>query len=318
MRYINIQGTNCNVSNICMGTASFGSTVSAEDSFRNMDRFFEFGGNFLDTASMYADWIPDVERSASEKTIGRWLKSRNAYDKVIVATKGHPRMNLPPTSYDGLLSQLERSRVNLGIDTIDLYYLHRDDPLRPVEEIMDLLFEARENGKIRHLACSNWTAERIHMANKYAKKCGKQGFVAVSNRWSLAMPTPGTSYDPTLVDMDNDLFKLHGETGIAAIPFSSTAQGYITKYLAGGNLADDLKKYYGSERNNKISERAAILAKEKGITVAQIALMYFYSQDFASIPITAFSNDKQMSEAAAAADMVLSDDEYKFLMGEYK
>lgn len=320
MRYIKIPKTDYIVSGFCMGAAGFGSTVGAQDSYRVMDRFLELGGNFLDTAHIYADWIPNVEKSASEKNIGRWLKSRNAYDKVIVATKGgslNPKTKIPSMSHEELASQLEQSRVNLGIDTIQLYYLHRDDPRRTIEEIMDYLFMAQDKGKIRHIACSNWTAERIRLANEYAEKCGKEGFVAVSNRWSLAMPTPGTSSDKTMVDMDDDLFDLHNETGIAAIPFSSTAQGYITKYLAGKKFSDDYKKCYGSDRNNEIAERAAVLAKEKGITVAQIALAYFYYQNFASIPITSFSNEEQMVEAVAATDVVLTDDEYKFLMGEY-
>ena len=213
---------------------------------------------------------------------------------------------------------MEASRVNLGVDTIALYYLHRDDTRRTVEEIMDVLFEAQDKGKIRHIACSNWTAERVREANEYAKKCGKDGFVAISDRWSLAMPVQGQSHDPTLVDMNDDLFELHTETGIAAIPFSSTAQAYITRYLAGEEFSEAYRKYYGSDRNNEIAKRAAVLAKEKGLTVAQIALIYFYSQSFASIPITAFENDEQMLEAVAATEVVLTDDEYKFLMGEYK
>lgn len=318
MRYINIPKTDLSVSGFCLGTATFGSIMSREDSFDTLDRFVHYGGNFLDSASLYADWIASAERSASEKTIGRWLKERNAYDKVIVATKGgalHLETNLPTMSDAELSSQMEASRINLGMDTIPLYYLHRDDKRRTVEEIMSFLFDAQDKGKVRYIACSNWTAERIAESNEFAKKCGRDGFVAVSDRWSLAMPIPNTSSDKTLVDMDDKLMALHKETAVAAIPFSSTAQGYLSRVASGENLPEHVTKIYGSERNNEIAKRAAILANEKGVTIAQLALSYFYSEEFTAIPITAFDNEQQMREAVEATEILLTDEEYKFLMG---
>lgn len=316
MRYVSIPKTELKVSGFCLGSAEFGSTFDREVSFDTLDRFVASGGNFVDTAILYADWIPNIERSASEKTIGRWLKSRNAYDKIIVATKGgapHPETRIPTLSKEELEPQIEASRKNLGIDTIELYYLHRDDPNRTVEEIMDVLFEVREKGKIKHIACSNWTAARIRQANEYAKKCKKAGFVAVSNRWSLAMPIPGASKDKTLVDMNDELYQLHTECDIAAIPFSSTAQAYLSRVANG---EDPNHVIYGSAENKIKAERAKQLALEKKVTVAQLALSYFYSHPFTAVPITAFRTPEQMQEAVAATEIILSDEEFSFLTGK--
>lgn len=317
MRYISIPDTELKVSGFCMGSAEFGHIFDREASFDTLDRFTAFGGNFVDTSVLYANWIPDIERSSSEKTIGRWLKSRNAYDKVIIATKGGilrvDGEDVPALSRDVIETQIEESRVNLGIDTIALYYLHRDDPTISVENIMDVLFTAQDKGKLKYLACSNWTAARVKEANAYARNCGRQGFVAISDRWSLAKPIPDVG-DKNLVNMDDDLYQLHIDENLAAIPFSSTAQAFLTRVANGENLCNH--PLYGTAENIATAERAKKLAADKGVTVAQLALSYFYSHPFTAIPITVFRTPEQMQEAVEATEIILTDDEFRFLTGK--
>ena len=148
MRYVTIPKTDFRVSAVCMGTVAYGSTISETDSFAQLDRFVEQGGNFLDTARIYADWVPNAERSASEKTVGKWLQARGYQDSVIVATKGaHPLLGTrkPTMERSDLTHQIEESCRNLNLDRIPLYYLHRDDVELPVEYIMDTLFQQRQN-----------------------------------------------------------------------------------------------------------------------------------------------------------------------------
>ena len=316
MRYVTIPKTDLKVSNICMGTVYFGSTVDQKESFRVLDRFVEKGGSFLDTARVYANWLPGVEPSASEKMVGQWIRERHNADSVVVATKGaHPvgDSRKPTMERTELIGQIEDSCRFLNLDAIPLYYLHRDDDTLPVEYIMDTLFSQQDRGLLRHLACSNWRADRIAAANAYAASCGRTGFVAVSNRWSLAKCVEGAG-DNTLVDMNDSLYELHRSAGIAAIPFSSTAGGYLSKLAEGKPVREGQRACYGLPENDALAVRAKNLAQDKGVTVAQLAIAYFYSQPFTAIPVTAFSGDGQMDETVEAADLVLTPAEYAYLI----
>lgn len=318
MRTVMLPHTDLTVSAVCMGVVFFGTRDDERTSFHTMDCFTDHGGSFVDTAITYADWL-NGEKSASEKMLGKWLKARHAQNSMVVATKGGtfaPGTRTAMLRFDQLEDQAERSRQNLGLDQIALYYLHRDDPNRPVEEIMDTLFELRSRGWLKHLGCSNWREDRIGAANAYAEKCGQAGFVAISNRWSLARCIEGSGGDPSIVDMNLPLYDFHTRHQIAAIPFTSTAQGYLSKLAAGKALRPDLTECYGLPENDSLVERAMHLAEEKNLTVAQIALAYFSAQPFCSVPISSFSSDVQIAEAAAATECVLSSEEYRFLTGE--
>ena len=317
MKRVRLENTDLEVSALCMGTSRMGSELDTQASFARLDRFMELGGNFLDTAHMYADWIAQAERSASEKTIGRWLRARGIHNGVVIATKGgHPDLATGEKTIfpEAIAAQIDESRCNLGLDAIDLYYLHRDDEEQPVEAIMDILFEHRLRGHIRHLGCSNWREPRIEAANAYAARCNQAGFCAVSNRWSLARCVPG-SLDATLVDMDDALYALHRETGIAAVPYTSTAKGYLSKLLEGRAVSEELRMCYGVGANDALALRVHKVAQERGASPAQIALAYFGAQPFGAVPVTAFSSEAQMLEAVRAADMTLTQAEYAFLLG---
>ena len=316
MKSIPLGRTPLTVSPLCIGTVYFGSSVNDRDSFAALDHFAELGGSFLDTARVYADWLPLAPRQASEKCLGRWLKARGLQDKVVVATKGgHPPLigpGRPTLSARELTRQADDSRRNLGLDTLPLYYLHRDDARLPVAQIMDTLFALQDQGVLRHIACSNWTAERIAETNAYAASCGREGFVAASNQWSLARCVP-SSGDPTLVHTDEALIRLHTQTQLPLIPFTSMAQGYLSKLADGKPVNAALRASYGLPENDQIAGRAKELAQRKGMTVAQVAQCYFYAQPFPVIPVMAFSTFAQMEEATAATDMSLTPQELSFL-----
>lgn len=312
MKRITLNHTDLTVSALCMGTVNYGSRISEKDSFAAMDHFVSLGGNFLDTARVYADWMPLAPRQASEKCIGRWLKARGLQDRVIVATKGgHPPLigpGRPTLSAKELTHQADDSRRNLGLDTLPLYYLHRDDPKLPVEQIMDVLFALQDRGAVKHIACSNWTEARIRLANAYAASCGRAGFAAVSNQWSLARYVPGAG-DQTLVHTDDNLCAFHRESGIPLLPFTSIAQGYLSKLAEDRPISRALQAEWGVPENAAIARRAKELATQKGMTVAQIAQCFFYAQDFQVVPVMAFSSLTQMEEAAAATEMTLTSQE---------
>lgn len=317
MNHISLGSTDLSVSALCMGTVSFGSHMDDKASFGMMDHFASLGGNFLDTARVYADWLPLVEKQASEKCIGRWLKARGLEEEIIVATKGgHPPTDVPggPTiSKAELTQQTDDSRRNLGLDTLPLYYLHRDDPALPVEQIMDVLFTLQDRKAVRHIACSNWRANRIREANAYAASCGRPGFAAVSNRWSLARCVSGVG-DPTIVLTDDELYRMHQEEALPLLPFTSMANGYLSKLAEGRPLSPGIRAQYDLPENDAIARRARELGHQKGMSVAQVAQCFFYAQPFQVIPVMSFSTLVQMEEAAAATRMALSPQECRWLL----
>jgi aryl-alcohol dehydrogenase-like predicted oxidoreductase len=318
MRYIDITGTDLHVSAICLGTGALGSAVPQQDAFELLDLFVELGGTFLDSAKVYADWLPG-ERSVSEKTIGRWLRSRDVRDQVIVATKGaHPElstMQIPRLSAEEIVSDLDSSLESLQVETIDLYWLHRDDPARPVGEILETLHDQVVAGKVRYYGCSNWRVPRIAAAQAYATKHGYTGFVADQMQWSLAQPAPGARSDPTMVAMDEELYRYHRETGMPAVPYSSQAGGFFQKIRAGqqDRLSPGARRRYDHSVNRQRMARIEELEGEAGLSVTQLALGYLLSQPFPTVPIVGCKTKAHLRDSLSAADVSLTPAQIAYL-----
>lgn len=309
MNLININKTDLLVSPICMGTAIIGSTINEHDSFERLDMFYENGGNFLDTSNIYADWIDGVEKSVSEKTIGKWIKNRNLSSKIVVSTKGgHGELNGPVIGKtrlkrEELNEQIQKSLENLCVDSVGLYYLHRDDVSIPVENIMDTLFENTDKGYIRNIGCSNWSLQRLKLANEYAKKCNRDGFVVSSDRWSLARFKPDK--DPSIVPFNKERFEYIKQQNMSEIPFQAMGRGTLS-LIAEGKTPDE---NYMVDENYTLSERVAEIAKKYGTTIAAISIAYLTNQEISVIPIMFFDNDNQIKEALSGANIVLTTEE---------
>src|SRR5271167_953883 len=189
MRTRLVPRTNLEASVLCLGTAEFGSVVEDSVSDTIINRYLEAGGNVLDTAEVYAEWIPGGSHR-SEEFLGRWLRKRKSRNGLILSTKGaHPRldsMDVPRMSRKDVESDLDSSLQRLGVDSVDLYWPHRDDPATPVEEILLTLEGFRNAGKIRYAGFSNWTQPRAEAARIAAEKLGLTGFIGIQNQWSLA------------------------------------------------------------------------------------------------------------------------------------
>lgn len=320
MHTINLIHSDLSPSVLCLGGVPLGSALDSSTSFALLDAFIARGGNFIDTAKVYADWLPG-ERSASEKTIGRWLRQRRNRAQVIVATKGaHPElaaMHTPRVTPKCIVADLEQSLRNLQTDCIDLYWLHRDDPTRPVEEIIDTLHAQATAGKIRAYGCSNWRAARVAAAQSYARSRGWPGFVANQMLWSLAAVNAQTLPDPTMVSMDDALYSLHRQTGLAAIPYASQANGYFQRLAAGAldAMPASSRRLYDTPVNRARYARIQRLAADSSLTVTAIVLGYLRGQPFPTIPIIGCRTLAQLEDSCRAADVVLSAEQITFLDG---
>lgn len=294
-----LSGSSLKVSALSMGTVNFGSKISEEQAFAHMDRYMELGGNLLDTAHVYSDWIPG-EKSRSEKIIGRWLRSRRPTDMVICTKGGHFDLDVPQISRvtpADLKQDLLESLDYLQTDRIDLYMLHRDNPALPVDEIMDCLNEFVRSGQVRYLACSNWTAQRIAQANAYAKGRGMSPFIVDELMWSMADINPDGIPEDYVV-MDEHTLRLGQESEMSFMCYSALAHGYFTRRYAGLPVADQLRRTYDNPHNEQLLAQLRMLPDRAAVT--RESLRFFSRQSVAAIPIVTFSSLEQLEECMGA------------------
>ena len=320
MQTIPLPNTDLAPSVLCLGGVPLGSALDERQSFAVLDAFVAHGGTFFDTAKVYADWLPG-ERSVSEKTLGRWLQQRGQRDRLVIATKGaHPElatMHKPRMGRKEIVADLDQSLRNLQTDVIDLYWLHRDDPQTPVAAILDTLDAQVRAGKIRAYGCSNWRADRIAAAQAYARTQGWPGFVADQMLWSLAAVAQSTLPDPTMVAMDGDLLRLHGESGLPAIPYASQANGYFQRAAAGtlAGMNEGSRRLYDTAENRRRSQAVQALAAESGRSVSAIVLGYLLGQPFPVLPIVGCRTVAQVEDSCRAIGQPLSAAEIAFIEG---
>lgn len=311
MEYVRIPGTDLLSFPISLGAVPFGTTLDRETSFRLMDAYADFGGNMVDTAQVYANWLPG-ERSASETTIGQWMVSRGNRNRMIVTTKGaHPNLDTPRLSRlskEDIAADVDGSLQRLRTDTIDLYWLHRDDPAREAADILDTLNGLVRSGKIRYFGCSNWTASRLSAAQSAAASHGWQGFSANQMMWSLAETNSAALADPTLAAMDGETRSVHARTGLAAIPYSSQAQGLFSKWERGTFAREDerISGHYRIDVNYRRFLKARELAAQLSVPLSRIVLSYLLSQPFPVIPIVGCRTIEQLADSIHAAGVRLT------------
>ena len=310
MNFVSLPRTDLRVSSLFLGTADFGAGVSEADSFAMLDEYLGAGGNFLDTAAIYADWTP-AGKGSSERLLKRYLASQGAGKEVVIATKGaHPEldaMNVPRMAREQVEADLNDSLKNLGRETIDLYYLHRDDPNRPVEEILETLESFVQAGKIRYYAFSNWKQERAQEALTLAESKGIRGFVASQPLWSAAKPDMA-SVDSTLAPMNDEFVKWHEVNNFPAIPYSSQANGYFQKLIADPSfeLSNSVQNTYDSDAvkafNRERLENIQALMNEKGLSATAVVLGFLWSHKFPVMPIVGPKNMEQLRDCLAGAE----------------
>lgn len=318
MSCVRLPGIPLEVSPLCLGAVPFGAPLSDAESFALLDRFVALGGNFVDTARMYSDWIPG-ERNRSERVLGDWLRAHGNRGRMVVATKGmHPELStphVPRSSAAEIRADLEGSLRTLRVDVIDLYWLHRDDPARPAEHFVDVLNAFVREGKIRAFGLSNWTAERLRAAHAYARASGQQTLAAnqpfwcLGNRQSKPPPFHGLAW------LDRAAHAFHVETGIAVIPYTAQAKGYFTKaQLPPEQRPRDFAEHeFNTPPNQALARVVDELARARGVTANAIVLGYLWTRAFPVVPIVGASRPGQLDDNFAAIGFRLSAEEMRTL-----
>lgn len=309
MTSLTLPHTELTVSAFCYGTVALGDSLRGATLDALLDTFVEAGGNFFDTAHCYAFWTA-AGAGSSERALADYLRRRGLWGRVVVATKGGHPSEPGYRTVDRFLApgriaaDLDDSLGRMGIGTIDLYWLHRDDPRVPVGEIVDCLNAEVTAGRIRYFGGSNWSGERLEAANAYAARHGLQGFVANEPCWSLASkPMTRTMRELSPTDWD-----FHARTGMPVIPYSPTAQGFFATNGTRG-------REYDSPGNRRRLQRVNALAAQRGVSPNQIALAWLRAQPFPVIPILGTGNVAHLREALGALDVQLTPSAARDLAG---
>ena len=306
MLFENIYNIEEKSAKLVLGGDSFGTSISEKDSFSLMDAYINAGGNHIDTAHLYGIGSPSGEQIC-EKVIGKWMKERRNRHNTLISTKGaHPPlsdMHHSRVTKAEIRKDLEESLLALCTDYIDLYWLHRDDPDIPAEEILEWMTDFQKEGKIRAFGASNWKAKRIHAANAYASAHGLCPFSGSQILFSAAVP----SYipDDTLVWMEEAERIYYEETSLPLFCYSSQAKGYYSKLAAGNEITGMAKEWFDSDENRRRLPVLESIAKERGTTVTAVALAYLWSDGVNAFPIIGAKTKAQLSDSLKVGDMIL-------------
>jgi aryl-alcohol dehydrogenase-like predicted oxidoreductase len=245
--------------------------------FSLLDHSFELGCNAFDTARVYGD---------SERTLGAWVRQRRLRDRVVLISKAcHPsRLGHPRLAPSAVARDLHASLKALGTDFVDLYLLHYDDPAARVEPLMEQLNRHVDEGKIRAIGASNWSHERIAVANAFAARVGAKPFSASSVQFSLAdwtrSPWPGAvTLGAAGQRAAREWYATHA---LSVFAYSSLGRGFFSDHYdpknPGANRVSRwCADYFGTEENIQRLQRARIFARQRHFTVAQVALAYVLS-----------------------------------------
>ncbi|HEU4657564.1 MAG TPA: aldo/keto reductase [Capillimicrobium sp.] len=303
-----LDGTDLDLFPLCLGTNVFGWTADRDDAFAVLDAYVAAGGNVLDTADSYSNWVPGNPPGLSETIIGEWMAARGARDRVLVATKAGREGGLGATA---IREKAEASLRRLQTDRIDLYYAHYDDPDTPLEETLGAFDALVREGKVRYVAASNYSAPRLAEALAVSEREGLTSYVGLQTHYSLV---ERERYEGELRDVV-------ARRDLGCLPYYALARGFLTgKYrpedgaaAAGGATgsprAEGARAYLAEPRGPRVLAALDEIAAAHGTTVAAVALAWLVAQPTVASAIASARNPEQLADLLPVAELQLTDDE---------
>ncbi|MET8830469.1 aldo/keto reductase [Streptomyces sp. NPDC004610] len=310
MQYMKLGSTGLDVSRICLGTMSYGVpdrgthewTLDEERTRPLIKQALDAGINFIDTANIYSD-------GTSEEIVGRALRDFADRDEIVLATKVHGRMRPGPNggglSRKAIMTEIDRSLTRLGTDYVDLYYVHRWDPVTPIEETLEALHDLVRAGKVRYLGASSMYAWQFSKAQYTAAAHGWTRFVVMQNHYNLIYR-----------EEEREMLPLCADLGVGVLPWSPLARGRLTRdwgTVTERSTGDAYGNTLYQEGYRGVVEAVARIAAERGVPRAQIALAWLLHQDTVTAPVIGASKPGHLEDAVAAIELTLSDKELEEL-----
>jgi aryl-alcohol dehydrogenase (NADP+) len=317
MQYVRLGKTGLNVSRICLGAMTYGDTswrawvLNEEQSRPFIKRALDLGINFFDTADMYS-------LGKSEEVLGRALREYASRDDVVIATKVFRAMsddvNDRGLSRKHIMSAIDNSLRRLGTDHVDLYQIHRYDRNTPIEETLEALHDVVKAGKARYLGASSMMSWQFAKALHVAEQHGWTRFVSMQNHYNLVYR-----------EEEREMMPLCLEEGVGVIPWSPLARGFLAGSRKRGErnatVREETDAYahglYYTEADYDVAERNAEVAREKGVSPAQVALAWLLAQPGVTAPIVGASKMLHLEQAVGALEITLSPEERQRLEQPY-
>ncbi|MFC7215609.1 aldo/keto reductase [Saliphagus sp. GCM10025334] len=316
MEYTTLGSTGMDVSRLCLGCMSFGSSdwrpwvLDEEESREIIERAIDLGITFFDTANMYS-------RGESERILGNALEGHR--DRSVVATKCYFQMDEDDPNSGGLSrkaieQELATSLDRLGMDTIDLYQIHRWDENTPIEETLRTLDDAVRRNQVRYLGASSMWAHQFADALHASERLGLERFVTMQNHYNLVYR-----------EEEREMLPLCQKKAIGVLPWSPLARGYLTRpdervdATTRGDAEEQLYAHpYRGGGGREINERVEELAEEKGLTMAQVSLAWLLHQEWVDAPIVGTTSVEHLEQAVEALDVSLSRSDLEYLEEPYE
>ncbi|MGR6916650.1 aldo/keto reductase [[Actinomadura] parvosata] len=297
--------TDLSVFPIALGTNVFGWTADKETSFAILDAYVDGGGNFLDTADVYPYWA--TGESTSETIIGEWLASRRNRDSIVLATKVGMLEGLQGLAPATIRTAVEDSLRRLRTDYIDLYWAHVDDHDTPLVESLAAFDALIQEGKVRHIGASNYSAPRLTEALKVSDSEGLARYVALQQPYNLVE----RGYEGELRDVV-------AREGLSSVPYFGLARGFLTgKYAPGVHVdsprAGKAAEYLDTPQGPRTVEALSRLAEERGVAAASVALAWLAAQPTVTAPISSARDLAQLRPLMEAAALSLTAEELSIL-----
>ncbi len=318
MRYTQLGRTGVSVSRICLGCMSYGTpdwrpwVLDAEASAPFFRRAIEAGINFFDTADMYSLGV-------SEEVTGRWLREYGNLDEIVVATKVFfpmsDRPNMGGLSRKHIQQACEDSLRRLGVETIDLYQIHRLDPDTPFDEMLAALDHLVTQGKVRYIGASSMYAWQFQKLLSMSDARGLARFVSMQNHYNLVYR-----------EEEREMLPLCEAENVAVIPWSPLARGMLAgtrSKLGDGSTSrsssDGLDQIlYDQPSDWEVVEAVKRVAEKRGEPPARIALAWLLSNPVVTAPIVGATKLRHLDDAIAAADIELGEEEIAMLEAPYR
>ncbi|MFW6448160.1 MAG: aldo/keto reductase [Halobacteriota archaeon] len=316
MEYTTLGETGTTISRLCLGCMGFGRSdwrpwvLDEEESLPVLEHAIDLGFTFFDTANMYS-------RGASERVLGTALQGYRR--RAVVATKVYFPMRDGDPGSGGLSrkeieQELAASRERLGIDTVDLYQIHRWDPDTDIAVTLRALDDAVRRGFVRHLGASSMWAHQFARALATSERLGLERFVSMQNHYNLVYR-----------EEEREMLPLCEREGIAVVPWSPLARGYLTRphddvdATTRGETEKRLYEHpYREGGGPEVNERVERLAEEYDASMAQIALAWQLHKDAVTAPIVGATRREHLDEAVGALDLSLSASDLAFLEEPYE
>jgi aryl-alcohol dehydrogenase-like predicted oxidoreductase len=275
---------------LCLGANVFGWSADEPQSFAVLDAYVAAGGNFIDTADVYSEWKEGNSGGESEIILGKWMKARNNRNKIVLATKVAKLSTRRGLSPENITAALDDSLKRLQTDYVDIYYSHEDDLKVPTEDTLGKYTELITAGKIRYIAASQHSGERLQHALDTAKANNLASYIALQDHYNLMTRNPFESEQQVIVT----------KNGLSALPFYGLAKGFLTgKYRPGVTVesvrAEAAKEYMTPTGWATIDALDAI-AKNHGASISAVALAWLRSNPSVSAPIASARTVEQLME----------------------